>query len=97
MSNILSYRGYTTEIRYDSEENVLWGGVNDNFSFKKFKSKTADGIIKAFHDTVDNIQKGTHTEFIMKSDVIDLVYTAKEKEIDINKFINLLLEEIDKM
>ena len=54
MGNIMEYRGYYSNPRYSSEDNVFWGkleGINDSISFE---GETADELHTAFMEAVED-------------------------------------------
>ncbi|MBQ7578017.1 MAG: type II toxin-antitoxin system HicB family antitoxin [Synergistaceae bacterium] len=53
-TNILTYKGYYTKIRFSAEDNVLHGILEDIGDLVNFESNTVEGIIKEFHSAVDD-------------------------------------------
>jgi len=54
MANVLTYRGYAAAVEFDTDDLVLVGriaGINDVIGFH---AETADGLVAAFHEAVDD-------------------------------------------
>lgn len=54
MSNLLTYRGYAAAVEFDSDDMLLVGhvaGINDVIGFH---ASTAEELVAAFHDAVDD-------------------------------------------
>ena len=54
LNNILEYKGYHTQIFIDFESHLLYGKIEGIDDFINFESETVEGIIKEFHDAVDD-------------------------------------------
>ena len=52
--NVLTYKGYTTVIEFDSESKVLYGKIEGIDDLVTFESDSAKEIEKEFHDAVDD-------------------------------------------
>ena len=53
MSNILRYKGYSTNIKYDADDQILYGKLEGIRSRILFDSSEAESIELAFHNAVD--------------------------------------------
>jgi len=54
MANILTYRGYTATVEFDTDDMILIGrvaGINDVVGFH---ADTAAALVAAFHEAVDD-------------------------------------------
>lgn len=54
MSNILEYKGYYTEIKFSTEDKVLYGKIEFIDDLINFESETVKGIEEEFHSAVDD-------------------------------------------
>ncbi|MBQ9014509.1 MAG: type II toxin-antitoxin system HicB family antitoxin [Firmicutes bacterium] len=54
MSNILTYRGYSTEVKYDSESNVLYGKIEGIKDLVNFECAALSDVVLEFHSAVDD-------------------------------------------
>ncbi len=52
--NVLTYKGYSTVIEFDSESKVLYGKIEGIDDLVTFESDSAKEIEKEFHDAVDD-------------------------------------------
>ena len=51
--NILEYKGYTTKIEYDTEDQLLYGKIEGIRDLVDFSSDSPASIVDEFHDAVD--------------------------------------------
>lgn len=54
MTDKLTYRGYTTTIKYDSTDKLLYGKIEGITDLIMFESDSANDIEEAFHHAVDD-------------------------------------------
>ena len=54
MSNVLEYKGYWTDITVDFHSHLLHGRIEGIRDLVNFESETVEGIIKEFHNAVDD-------------------------------------------
>lgn len=54
---ILSYKGFSSIIHYNSEDNVLWGKIGNIGDTIIFEGDSCDEIVKSFHNAVDDYVK----------------------------------------
>lgn len=54
MSNVLSYKGYSTKIEYSAEDQVIFGRIEGIVDSISFHSEAVAGIEKSFQDAVDD-------------------------------------------
>lgn len=54
MSNKLHYKGYTAEIYYSAEDNLIFGKLEGIKDLVNFHSDNTDDIVQHFHDAVDD-------------------------------------------
>lgn len=54
MSNILEYKGFSTQIAYSAEDHVLYGKIDSVADLVSFESRDAEQIEQEFHDAVDD-------------------------------------------
>lgn len=54
MSNVLTYKGYSTRIEYSKEDNVLFGKIEGIADLVDFESADIEGVEAAFHEAVDD-------------------------------------------
>ena len=54
MNNVLEYKGYWTNIKIDFESHLLHGRIEGIRDLVNFESETVEGIIKEFHNAVDD-------------------------------------------
>lgn len=52
--NILEYKGYFTKIHYSTEDEVLYGKIEEIPALVNFESVSAKDIVKEFHNAVDD-------------------------------------------
>ena len=52
--NVLTYKGYSTVIEFDSESKVLYGKIEGIDDLVTFESDSAKEIDKEFHEAVDD-------------------------------------------
>ena len=52
-NNKLFYKGYFTEIKFDSESLILYGKIENIEDFVNFECESSRGIVEEFHDAVD--------------------------------------------
>ncbi len=57
MSNVLTYKGYSTRIEYSKEDNVLFGKIEGIADLVDFESANVEGVEDAFHEAVDDYLK----------------------------------------
>ena len=54
MSNVLTYKGYSTRIEYSKEDNVLFGKIEGIADLVDFESADVEGVEAAFREAVDD-------------------------------------------
>lgn len=54
MSSKLHYKGYTAEIYYSAEDNLIFGKLEDIKDLVNFHSDNTNNIVQHFHDAVDD-------------------------------------------
>ena len=54
INNILEYKGYHTRIEFDTDTQTLRGKIEGIADFVNFESDSTGGVIKEFHDAVDD-------------------------------------------
>lgn len=54
MNNILEYKGYTTKIKYSSDDNVYYGKIEGIEDFVNFESDSVENIETEFHRAVND-------------------------------------------
>lgn len=52
-NNKLFYKGYSTEIKFDSESLILYGKIENISDLVTFESRDTKEIVKEFHNAVD--------------------------------------------
>ena len=50
----LVYKGFSSTPRYDIEDKVIYGTVDDIEGLAEYESGTLDGVERAFRDAVDD-------------------------------------------
>lgn len=51
---ILEYKGYSTKIEFDQEDNIFYGKLEEIRDFVNFHADDYSKIEKEFHDAVDD-------------------------------------------
>lgn len=51
--NVLEYKGYTTKIEYDTEDQLLYGKIEGIRDLVDFSSDSPASVVDEFHDAVD--------------------------------------------
>lgn len=54
MSNILHYKGYTTQVEYSAEDHILTGVIEGISDLINFEADTPGEVEAAFHEAVDD-------------------------------------------
>lgn len=54
MSNIFRYKGYTTEVKFDSEDLIIYGKIEGITDLVGFCSDKLSDIEEEFHKAVDD-------------------------------------------
>lgn len=54
MSNIFIYKGYTTEIKFDSEDLIIYGKIEGITDLVGFHSDKLSDVEEEFHKAVDD-------------------------------------------
>jgi len=54
MTNILSYKGYSTRIYFDADDKILYGKIEYISDLVNFHATTTKEIVEEFHKAVDD-------------------------------------------
>jgi predicted HicB family RNase H-like nuclease len=107
MSNIFKYKGYTTEVKFDSEELIIYGKIEGITDLVDFYSDKLSDVEEEFHKAVDDYLyfcsehnkipetpfKGNFNVRVPSEIHREAFIKAKEENKSLNQFVKEAIEE----
>ena len=107
MSNIFKYKGYTTEVKFDAEDLIIYGKIEGITDLIDFSSDKLSDVEEEFHKAVDDYLsfcnehdkipetpfKGNFNVRVSSEIHREAFIKAKEENKSLNQFVKEAIEE----